>query len=164
MKRILAIAINDYDDTAVSNLKNCVSDMSNIVSVLSTKYDFDDVDLLSEREQTTREFLHDYLHNYFVNALPEDQILLLFAGHGEYDPKLQSSYWLPSDAKASQKHTWLNLNELIDLLRSTEALHVNIISDSCFSGAIFEIASRGGGATSLENKKSRLALTSGDLW
>src|SRR5690606_35680650 len=38
-----------------------------------------------------------------------------------------------------------------------------VISDSCFSGAIFEPLKRGGGITAFESRKSRIALTSGGI-
>ena len=48
-------------------------------------------------------------------------------------------------------------------INASEAFHIAIISDSCFSGAIFENPHRGGGMEAFEKRKSRLALTSGGI-
>lgn len=161
MNRILAIAINHYDDPTLGQLHNCNNDINTLTSTLSSHYQFDDIEILSNREQTAKEFLHDYLYDYFLNALEEDNILLIFAGHGQLNEKIGSSYWMPSDAVASKMHTWLSLADVLNFISHSEAFHVNIISDSCFSGAIFDDALRGGGPSAFESKKSRLALTSG---
>ena len=161
MNRILAIAINDYDDPSLGQLHNCSNDINTLASTLSSNYQFDDIEILAKREQTTKEFLHDFLYDYFLNALEEDHILLIFAGHGQLNEKIGASYWMPSDAEASKMHTWLSLADILNFIRHSDAFHVNIVSDSCFSGAIFDDASRGGGPSAFEGKKSRLALTSG---
>src|SRR5690606_5501272 len=44
-----------------------------------------------------------------------------------------------------------------------EIMHFCLITDNCYSGAIFEETERGGGIKSLENRKSRFALTSGSI-
>ena len=54
-------------------------------------------------------------------------------------------------------------NELLDFIRASDAFHVSIISDSCFSGAIFQHKVRGGGINAFDAKKSRYALTSGGM-
>jgi len=96
-------------------------------------------------------------------ALPEENILLLYAGHSQYHPKLKCSYWQPSDADPTSQATWIGLPEILSFIKVSEAHHISIISDSCYAGAIFEMQTRGGGLLSLSARKSRQALMSGGI-
>jgi hypothetical protein len=161
--KILGIAINEYDDFDLNKINNCLNDVNEIVSLLTSRYSFDEVELLSNKEQTTRKFIHNRLYDYFINSLEDENVLLIYTGHGEYNSTIKTSYWLPSDASPKDPSSWFNINDLLMYLRAAKAFHINIISDSCFSGGIFETASRGGGIDAFNKKKSRLALTSGSI-
>lgn len=162
MNKIIAIAIDDYDDPAIGNLKNCSKDINSLIDTLSKKYEFDPIELFTKPEQTTLSFLYNGLYNELINSLNSDNILLLFAGHGEFNPILGTSYWLCSDSQKTNVTTWFNVGDLLKFFNASLARHIALISDSCFSGAIFEL-SRGGGAIALDSKTSRQALTSGGI-
>ncbi len=162
MNKIIAIAIDIYDDTSFINLKNCKSDINALVNVLSDLYHFDDIIIYTQKEQTTLSFIHSNLYDIFINSIETDNILLLFAGHGEFNSTIGSSYWLCSDSKKNDLTSWFNLNDLLKFFNASSAKHIALISDSCFSGSIFELK-RGGGSKALEGKISRQALTSGGI-
>lgn len=161
--RILGIAINEYEDKILNNISNCLNDLNEIVSILNSKYLIDDVELLSNKEQTSRKYLYNKLYDYFLNCLENDSVLLLYNGHGQYNDSLQTTYWQTSDSDSTETSSWFNLNDLMNFIRISPAFHISIISNSCFSGAIFEDPTRGGGIDALLGKKSRLALTSGSI-
>lgn len=162
MNKIIAIAIDEYFDSSIKNLQNCSKDINLLIDTLTNLYEFDSIELFTRPEQTTLSFLYKELYNEFINSLDSDNILLLFAGHGEFNPILRTTYWLCYDSKQSDVTTWFNLNDLLKFFNASPAKHIALISDSCFSGAIFEL-NRGGGTTVLEGKCSRQALTSGGL-
>lgn len=162
VNKILAIAITEYDDESLNKLENCKYDLECILQILAAKYNFDDIEFLHKKEDTSRREIHSKLTDYFLNTLPEDNVLLIFAGHGEYNSRTQMAYWQPSDADSKDPSSWLNLNEIMGFIKAAKAHHIGIISDSCFSGAILENY-RGGGMDALMSKKSRQALTSGGL-
>ncbi|PXW11048.1 uncharacterized protein DUF4163 [Chryseobacterium sp. CBTAP 102] len=162
MTRLIGIAIDEYEDKSIKNLNNCKKDIQSIIASLTSKFVFDEVDLFSEKEQTTRSSLYNSLYDILINSLEEDRILIIFAGHGEYNTKTESSYWLLNDSLRHETTSWFNVNELLNLLKYSPAKHIAIISDSCFSGAIFE-NERGGGYEALTSKRSRFALTSGSI-
>jgi len=159
--KVIAIGINEYDDLAIHNLNNPIKDIEAIVQILKLKYNFDDFDILSTPDKTTRKYLFNYLQELFINALPDDNILLIFAGHGALNPNTNSTFWKPSDALHSDQSSWFNLADLLSFLNASKANNIAIISDSCFSGGIFESKSRGGGIDPFELRKSREALSSG---
>lgn len=162
MNRIIAIAINEYQDPRINNLNNCINDANSLIDILSKKYNFESIELYAEPEQTTLSFLYNEIYNELINALEDDNLLILFAGHGEFNPKLGTSYWLCSDSDKNNVTTWFNVSDLLNFFKASEANHIALISDSCFSGAIFEL-DRGGGIEALEGKISRQALTSGGI-
>lgn len=158
---VLAIAINDYDDDELNKIHNCKSDVDSILEVLTENYIIDDVEYIHTKEDTTYSKLHNRLNEYFVNTLEEDHVLLIYAGHGQYNEKLDTHYWQPSDANPTDPSSWLNINNLLWTFNKSDAFHISVISDSCFSGTIFNPETRGGGTDAFESKKSRNALTSG---
>ncbi|MHA3113330.1 hypothetical protein, partial [Acinetobacter sp. ANC 4193] len=131
--------------------------------VLTENY-FDDPELTlyHKPEQTTLSFLYNYLNQEIRNTLDDDTVLIIFAGHGDYNSYLKTSYWYCSDSDGNDPTTWFNLRDLIDFFTASKAKHIALITDSCFSGAIFETV-RGGGINALAKKKSRQALTSGGI-
>lgn len=162
MKKIIAIAIDKYEDKTISNLANCVKDTNKLIDVLFRRYQFNSYDLYSQKEQTTLSFLYNQLYSELINSLEKDEILIIFAGHGEYIPALESNYWLCSDSKKNDLTTWFNIGDLIKFFKASPAKNIALISDSCFSGAIFQL-NRGGGLKALQNKYSRQAITSGGI-
>ncbi|WP_175622467.1 caspase family protein [Chryseobacterium schmidteae] len=162
MNKIIAIAIDEYQDDKLENLNNCVKDINSMIDVLSKKYVFDSIELYNKYEQTTLQFLYNELYNELINSLEEDNILIIFAGHGEFNAVLESSYWLCSNSEKDNITSWFNIENLIKFIKASPAKHIALISDSCFSGAIFELY-RGGGIVAIKKKFSRQALTSGGI-
>jgi hypothetical protein len=161
--KILGIAINDYDSPLLDKIQNCKSDLNEIISIFKSRYVIDDLELLTEKEQTTHKYIYSRLYEYFINSSEDENIIIIYCGHGEYNDIIGASYWLPSDSEPDHPSTWFNLNDLLSFVKISPAIHISIISDSCFSGAIFESASRGGGIQALDKKLSREALTSGSI-
>ena len=157
----VAIGINEYLDPAIPDLYNPIHDVTAITQVLKLKYNFDEFELLATPDRTNKKYLYNYLKDIFINALPEDTILVIFAGHGSLNPITNTTFWKPSDSDASDESSWLNLADIISFISASKAKHIAIISDSCFSGGIFDIRSRGGGIDAFDFKKSREALASG---
>ncbi|WP_147402553.1 caspase family protein, partial [Acinetobacter baumannii] len=161
-----SLAIDEYTNAPEENLKNCLNDINSILNILNTDYEYnlDDLGLVlySKPEQTTLSYLYRRLNEEFMNSFESDSILLIFAGHGEYNHYLRKGYWLCSDSKFDDPTTWFDINNLLSFLAYSKAKHIAVISDSCFSGSIFT-RTRGGGLEALVDKKSRQALTSGGL-
>ncbi len=166
MNKIIAIAIDKYINEPVKNLSNCLNDINSIIGILTSEYEYDSEDteilILSEPQQTTQSFLFNRLNQEFYNALETDTILIIFAGHGEYHKHLKIGYWCCSDSNFDEPTTWFDIRNLLSFFSNSKAKHIALISDSCFSGSIFN-RTRGGGENALTQKKSIQALTSGGL-
>lgn len=127
-------------------------------------YQHDELDLIlyTKPEQTTLSFLYQSLYEQLYNLSEKDRALIIYAGHGDFDNNIGNSYWYCADSNASDVTTWFNLRDLLSFFAASKAKHIALISDSCFSGAIFEVL-RGGGNSALSRNRSRQALTSGGI-
>lgn len=163
INKVLGIAINDYDDERLNEIQNCQKDVSSLISILNEKYDIEDVEFIYKKSETTRKAIFNKLNDYFINRLEDENVLLIYAGHGEYNEILNTAYWQPSDAEVSDSSTWISIDDILKFIKASKAFHIGIICDSCFSGAILEPPTRGGGVYAFNSKKSRLALTAGGL-
>lgn len=162
MNKLIAIAVNQYSDKQISDLNNCINDVNAIIGICTNRYQFEVTELYSSKETTTLSSLYNNLYDQFINALEGDSILIYFAGHGEYNQQLGASYWMCSDSLKSNVTSWFNINIINAFFKASKATNIALISDTCFSGAIFE-TSRGGGSYALDGKISRQALTSGGI-
>lgn len=161
--KILAISVDEYNDPGLNRLVNCKTDVDKIIAVLDDRYSFSEIVTIYKKENTTRKSLMIFLQDYFLNILSDENCLIIFTGHGAYNDKLKAGYWQPSDSDPNDFSTWINVDEIKVMIKASEAFHISIISDSCFSGSIFQTNYRGGGVDAYNKHQSRSALTSGSI-
>jgi uncharacterized caspase-like protein len=159
----LIIGNNNYDN--LEDLDNAVNDAEDLEKVLKEKYGFETTLMIDKNKDDT----HNAIINFTVNRKKNDNILIYYAGHGQLVKKQKRGYWLPTDAGSSQDSKWLSNNSIKDLIGSSDAKHILLIVDSCFSGSLM----RGSGVNKsvekltktsierLQQKKTRLVMTSG---
>lgn len=100
----------------------------------------------------------------------EDSLLVYYGGHGVLDMAAERGYWLPVDAERDINTNWISNADVSDVLKATEALHVLIVADSCYSGTLVRAGAPPMGPQRRETllkrlalKKSRTVMTSGGL-
>jgi hypothetical protein len=159
----LIIGNNNYDN--LENLDNAVNDAKDLEKVLKEKYGFETTLMIDKKSDETLDEIIKFTQNRDKN----DNILIYYAGHGELIKKQKRGYWLPTDAGSSQDSKWLSNNNIKDLIASSDAKHILLVVDSCFSGSLM----RGSGENKsvekltktsierLQKKKTRLVMTSG---
>lgn len=116
----------------------------------------------------TREDILGTLETVGQQLLPDDTLLVYFAGHGHHDAATGQSYWIPIGA-SDARYTWIPSTDLLDQFKVVHANHVLVISDSCFSGGLLRAAApaapRSGARhiqlAQLAARRSRAVLTSG---
>jgi hypothetical protein len=169
---LLAIGINTYEHWP--RLENAVKGASEIAALLQSDYGFTQVRTLQEAEATRAAIIGELAR--LVDLLgPDDSLVIYFAGHGHIDRRTQAGAWIPVDAKREEKGrydasaTWLQNSVVRDHLKSCNARHILIISDSCFAGdflrGVREAPALIDDAYVLESyrQRSRQALTAGGL-
>ena len=159
----LIIGNNDYEK--LEDLDNAVNDAKDLEKVLREKYGFETTLLLNQKSDETEDAIIDFTQNREKN----DNILIYYAGHGQLIKKQKRGYWLPTDSGPKQDSKWLSNNIIKDLIGSSDAKHILLIVDSCFSGSLM----RGSGENKSVEKltqnrldlfkrlKTRLVITSG---
>lgn len=157
----LIIAVENYDDFAISDLEKPIDDATELQKVLTQTYTFEPSDVHFLKNPTKEEILNKLV--YLQDRLTDDDNLLVYySGHGIV--KNEVGYWLPKDSKKNSRSNWLSNAELRDYMNAMKAKHTLVVADACFSGSIFT-----GGFRNMEEfaceemakLKSRRAITSG---
>ena len=80
------------------------------------------------------------LAQYRQTLKESSNLLIVFSGHGYNDRDAGEAYWLPIDAQANNNENWISADDITRDVRAIAALHVLIISDSCYSGDLTRAA------------------------
>jgi hypothetical protein len=162
----LLIAVQDYDYPSVNRLDYPVSDAQQVERELTSRYTFEPQNVTTLKNPDRRTIL-DALDQMTEKLKPEDNLLIFYAGHGQWDEQRKQGYWLPRDAMRERRADWISNSDLRDAIRGIKARHILLISDACFAGGIFLAREAFGPASSavaeLDNLPSRTAMTSGAL-
>lgn len=156
------MAVQNYQH--IPRLHYPISDAEKLRDTLTARYTFDPAKILFLKDPT-RDEIFQQLAELERKVGKEDNLLLFFAGHGQWDEPRRQGYWLPKDARPDNKASWISNSDVADQLRSFQARHILLVSDACFSGAIFQ--ARGGedfmktAIPRLSCLPSRRAMTSG---
>ncbi|MCU0455224.1 MAG: caspase family protein [Bacteroidales bacterium] len=162
----VVIGISKYSDPVMPDLYYPIFDARKVAGVLTSYYTFNrnDVILLENPTKTKIIKTLDSLENVITG---KDNLLIFYAGHGNWDEKKSIGYWLPSDAAARALDNWLMNSIITAFVSESKALHTLVIADACFGGSIFrtralppeEVKT----ISELYSKPSKKAMTSGDL-
>lgn len=158
----LGIGINAYEHW--SNLNNAVGDVQAIAELLQQEFGLvpEDTTLLLNEEAGEDNIIH-HLERLAYQVKAEDSLLIYYAGHGHLD-EIKNGFWIPADGPRDRKNRWIRNSTLInDYVKTIKSLHTLLISDSCYSGALFASAARAGEerAQELMRLRSRWAICSG---
>ena len=158
----LLVGIDQYRDEHISDLSYAVSDCMKLESLLCKKYTFEKKHLVGiYNDMATRENLIEVFRRLIRELGPEDNLLLFYAGHGDFDKELDGSYWLPHEAERGKTHSYLYNERVFEFIGKIKTHHSVLILDSCFSGDIF-VRNRSLGEA-IEGQGSRWGLSSGRL-
>ena len=163
----LFIGVSNYLDPSLS-LDQPVNDARSLKDILISKYEFEKGNAKLLEDPTRQEILSE-LKNLRSIITSNDNLLIFFAGHGYFDKAINQGYWWPKDAKKNDQSNWLSNSDIKEQIRGINSGHTLLISDACFSGAIFK--SRGQSELNtapvdikiLYRTRSRRAITSGNL-
>lgn len=161
----LVIGISDYRHMPV--LETADDDARAIAATLEDRYGFEVRTLIDPDRYTILSTL-DSLRRTLTE---KDNLVVYYAGHGEFDETNERGYWLPVEAEPDNRANWISNQSVTDIVNAMAARHVLVIADSCYSGALTESAlpltagseDRGEWQSLLARKRSRTALTSGGL-
>ena len=157
----LFIGNSKYD--VIEPLNTPKNDVKAVAEILSSKYGFE------------IQFLFDASRYEMLSKLNElrstlgkkDNLLIYYAGHGYLDEDTNEGYWLPVDSEKDNPANWLSNSTITNILKSMEAKHVMIVSDSCYSGTLTRSIrvklSKPSYIKKMVQKRARTVLASGGL-
>jgi Caspase domain len=155
---LFAIGIDDY--IYCPRLFNAVNDAKAFVEVMTKQYQFDtaNVKTLFNKDATYSNILN-YFRTLAALITPDDNLIVYYSGHGEYDTVLKEGYWIPVEVKERDFTSYIPNSIIKSVLDAINSRHTVLIIDSCFSGSLF--TSFRGISDRLETVPSRWCLTSG---
>jgi len=128
---LFIIAINDYPN--YNKLYNAVEDAKAIEQVLEERYVFEEILTLHDVEASRNNIL-EYLELLENQITSKDNLCIFFSGHGYAQKKV--GFIVPHDAPANSRRGFIENSTLMNHLRISEAHHILLVLDSCFSGSL----------------------------
>lgn len=126
----LIIANTRYDK--LDDLSTPKNDADAIADILKQRYGF----TITRIYDATRYEILSALNKARRELTEKDNLLLYYAGHGEYDKANNRGHWLPVDAENDSTANWISTVAITDILNAMSAKHVLVVADSCYSGAL----------------------------
>jgi hypothetical protein len=162
----LIIGVNDYQDPNITSLTEAVSDATKLKEILTSHYSFEEKNIIFLKNPTYEKLVLTF-DDLSRDIGPGDLLLIFYAGHGYYNERTNIGYWLPADAQQSNTARWFRNSALVENIGAINSKHTLLISDACFSGAIFKTRAPFNNAdpniANLLRRSSRKAMTSGSL-
>jgi hypothetical protein len=163
----LLIYVDDY--TYLPKLETPKYDVQTTAKILRNRYGFKTTIVSNPKNSDELVGVLDKLSKKMTR---NDNLLIYYAGHGSFEDRIREGFWQLKDAKLDSRVGWISVKSAVNnTLKLMNAKHILVVSDSCYSGAIFRKSNAKLGVnredmryyTQLHHKKSRNALTSGGL-
>ena len=121
--------------SGLPSLRYPLKEADSLKAVITREYTFDPehVQLV---KNPTREAILDTLEVLARRLGPEDNLLVVYSGHGGFDEGGREGYWLAADAANARPSTWIPNESIRTWLRKLKARSVLLITDACFSGSL----------------------------
>lgn len=131
-RRFAVLVGNNAYAAPIPPLETPIADVSQIASVLQTRFGFE-TQIVKDAGKAK---LIEALNNIAAEARPEDAVLLMYAGHGYLMEDINMGYWIPVDASVKTAKGWISNSDISKLLSAIPARQLILISDSCYSGSL----------------------------
>lgn len=133
---LLVIGINDYRNE-IPKLNNAVRDAKTVEALLRERYDFKEENIIALYEQdATKDNILDAFLTIIRKLSDDDNLIFYFSGHGELIKETNRGYWIPIEARANKRGSYLNTIEITDFVKACKARHILGIVDACYSGTL----------------------------
>ena len=132
--RYFALVIGNNDYRHLPPLQSAARDAQAVHDMLVERFGFRSRLLLN----ATREQIIAALGEMQSLVGEKDNLLIYYAGHGKLVEG--RGYWLPVDAEPDEITNWIPNSTITDLLEITQARHIMVVADSCYSGSLSGMA------------------------
>lgn len=166
----LIIGVSDYGNENLQDLAgHPTKDATDLANILKAKYNFKQEHITLLNSSPTANQIKRGFANLRKKVTPKDNVLIFYAGHGDYDQDSETGNWLPSDANPEFFENVITNAELKVYIKQIKSKHTLLIADACFSGSILRKTRAGNLNEANKSIKrhyeltSRKAMTSGTL-
>lgn len=127
----LLFATDEYDHW--DNLQNPINDVTTIATDLEAIYGFE-IEVV--KNATKREVLQKLREYTKKSYLPNDQLFIMFAGHGHFDQLFNQGYLVCKDSKITDEErlSYISHNNLRGIIDNIPSKHIFLAMDACFGG------------------------------
>ncbi len=163
----LIIGVSEYKDESIVDLNGePTKDADALANVLINKYNFNRQNVTVLKNPTENQIIKEF-YNLRKNVGKNDNLVIFYAGHGNYDEASEKGYWMPSDAEMEFEGNVILNTSIVSYIKSINSKHTLLIADACFSGSILTKTRSFSKASNAVKAKyalpSRRAITSGTL-
>jgi uncharacterized caspase-like protein len=71
------------------------------------------------------------------NVTENDNVMIFYSGHGDFNEEMQKGFWVPIDAKTKSMYNYISNEDIKAFLAGIKSKHTLLVTDACFSGDIF---------------------------
>lgn len=166
----LLIGNEEYEDPDWPDLDTSHNDVEAIDELLREKYGFKTTVL----KDATRFQILKAINDLGDQLGENDNLLIYYAGHGQYIDQVSIGYWEPVDSIPYKTVNSISVQDINTQLSLTKAHKVLVVSDSCYSGAFTrapyamltsgaEFEAKEKYLKQIASKRSRNVMTAGGL-
>jgi Caspase domain len=131
----LIIGIDQYSGDW-PQLRNAVNDAKSVAATLSSKYEFQYMKALYDKDATRDNILKEF--EWLMQTVkPNDNVFIYYSGHGEYLANMDKGFWVPYDATSKTISKYISNEDIRSFLSGINSKHTLLVTDACFSGDIF---------------------------
>ena len=163
----LIIGVSEYTDESIVDLNGePTKDADALAKVLISKYNFARQNVTVLKNPTENQIIKQF-YNLRKKVGKNDNLVIFYAGHGNYDEVSEKGYWMPADAEMEFEGNVILNTSIVSYIKSINSKHTLLIADACFSGSILSTNRNYSKASNAVKTKyslpSRRAITSGTL-
>lgn len=159
---LLVIGIDQYSHWPM--LSNAVNDARHIKDVLIEKYQIESQNVyeLYNTDATKTNMINELI-KIKGELTPQDNLIIYYAGHGDYNAATDQGSWVPADAHLETEDEYLSNSILLSFLNALNTKHTFLIADACFSGSLFVDDDEMTYKPNNDELRSRWGFTSGNI-
>lgn len=127
----LLFATDEYDHW--DNLHNPINDVSTIATDLKAIYGFEIEIVKNPGKREVLQKLREYTKKSYM---PNDQLFIMFAGHGHFDQLFNQGYLVCKDSKITDEErlSYISHNNIRSIIDNIPNKHILLTMDACFGG------------------------------
>ena len=150
--RYRAVIIANANYLHFKEIDSAIKDTGLVADVLRRKYGFDVRLLLNASRRTIISGLEELRRELDY----DDNLVIVYIGHGIRDTETEQGFWLPIDAEKDNSTNWIDNGQIKSILKGTKAKHILMVASFFYDPAWKELT------RSIDLKQESASLADGE--